>query len=80
MPGCSPSPNLGAGYAREFNAIYPALAREEKVPLYPFFMEGVAAVKGMQLADGLHPTPKGVQLIVRKMLPMVEADLAQAAR
>jgi len=75
LAGMRAQPNLGAGYAKDFNAIYPALAKSEKVSLYPFFMDGVAAVKNMQLADGLHPTPKGVQIIVTKMLPLVEREL-----
>jgi acyl-CoA thioesterase-1 len=62
---------------REFNAIYPSLAKSRVVALYPFFMDGVVAVKGMQLADGLHPTPKGVKVIVQRMLPSVEQELAK---
>jgi len=75
LAGMLAQPNLGASYQKEFNAIYPALASSERVPLYPFFMEGVAAVPGMQLADGLHPTPKGVKVIVKGILPLVEAEL-----
>lgn len=75
LAGMRAAPNLGAGYAREFDAIYPGLARSRKVALYPFFMDGVAAVPGLQLADGLHPTPKGVQVIVRRILPSVLREL-----
>ncbi len=77
LAGMLAQPNLGAAYAREFNAIYPALAKAQGVALYPFFMDGVAAVPGMQLADGLHPTPKGVKVIVRRILPTVERELAK---
>lgn len=80
LAGMLAQPNLGATYVREFNAIYPNLAKTRSVSLYPFFMDGVAAVKGMQLADGLHPTPKGVKVIVQRMLPMVEAELAKLPR
>jgi acyl-CoA thioesterase-1 len=75
LAGMLAQPNLGKAYQQEFNALYPALAKAEKVPLYPFFMEGVAAVPGMQLEDGLHPTPKGVKVIVNGILPLVEAEL-----
>lgn len=75
LAGMLAQPNLGKAYQQEFNALYPALARSERVPLYPFFMEGVAAVPGMQLSDGLHPTPKGVKVIVNGILPMVETEL-----
>lgn len=75
LAGMLAQPNLGAAYVREFNAIYPSLAKARGVPLYPFFMDGVAAVKGLQLEDGLHPTPAGVGIIVKRMLPVVEAEL-----
>ena len=75
LAGMLAQPNLGAAYAKEFNALYPALAKANKVTLYPFFMDGVAAVPGLQLADGLHPTPKGVTIIVNKMLPTVLREL-----
>jgi acyl-CoA thioesterase-1 len=75
LAGMLAQPNLGAAYTREFNALYPALATSNKVTLYPFFMDGVAAVPGLQLADGLHPTARGVTIIVNKMLPTVLREL-----
>ena len=45
------------------------------VPLYPFFLEGVAAEAKLNQADGLHPTAEGVDVIVKNVLPMVEAFL-----
>jgi acyl-CoA thioesterase-1 len=52
-------PSIGADYAREFEAIYPRIAGELEVAYVPFFMEGVAGVADLNLADGLHPTPQG---------------------
>jgi acyl-CoA thioesterase I len=75
LAGMLAQPNLGAAYAKDFNALYPALAKANKVTLYPFFMDGVAAVPGLQLADGLHPTAKGVTIIVNKMLPTILREL-----
>ena len=75
LAGMLAAPNLGAAYRRDFDAIYPALARAHGATLYPFFMDGVAAVPGMQLGDGLHPTAKGVGVIVKRMLPVVEREL-----
>jgi acyl-CoA thioesterase I len=66
-------PNYGSDYAASFNAIYPDLAKTFAVPLYPFFLEGVAADAKLNQADGLHPTPEGVDVIVRNILPSVEA-------
>jgi acyl-CoA thioesterase-1 len=68
-------PNYGADYSARFNAIYPDLARSSGVPLYPFFLQGVAADTRLNQADGMHPTAEGVDVIVRNILPTVEAFL-----
>jgi acyl-CoA thioesterase-1 len=63
--------NLGSDYVRRFEAIYPRLAKKYAVELYPFFLEGVAGVAELNQGDGLHPNARGVQEIVRRMLPQV---------
>jgi len=68
-------PNYGSDYSARFNAIYPELAKSFGVPLYPFFLEGVATDASLNQADGLHPTAEGVDMIVKNILPMVEAFL-----
>jgi acyl-CoA thioesterase-1 len=68
-------PNYGSDYSARFNAIYPELAKSFGVPLYPFFLEGVAADARLNQADGMHPTAEGVDVIVRNILPTVEAFL-----
>jgi acyl-CoA thioesterase-1 len=68
-------PNYGSDYSARFNAIYPDLAKSFGVPLYPFFLEGVAADAKLNQADGLHPTAEGVDVIVKNILPTVEAFL-----
>jgi acyl-CoA thioesterase-1 len=66
-------PNYGSDYASRFNAIYPDLAKSFGVPLYPFFLEGVAADARLNQADGMHPTAEGVDVIVKNILPTVQA-------
>jgi acyl-CoA thioesterase-1 len=68
---------MGRDYETRFNAIYPQLAQEFSVPLYPFFLEGVAGDRSLLLSDGLHPNPQGVEIMVRNILPAVEALLDQ---
>jgi acyl-CoA thioesterase-1 len=68
-------PNYGADYAARFNSIYPDLAKTFDVPLYPFFLEGVAADAKLNQADGIHPTAVGVDIIVGNIMPTVEAFL-----
>lgn len=72
-------PNYGADYAARFNSIYPDLAKKFGVPLYPFFLDGVAADAKLNQADGIHPTAPGVDIIVRNILPTVEAFLGTIA-
>ena len=68
-------PNYGADYATRFNSIYPDLAKKFDVPLYPFFLDGVAADAKLNQADGIHPTAAGVDIIVGNIMPTVEAFL-----
>jgi acyl-CoA thioesterase-1 len=70
-------PNMGADYARAFNAIYPALASTHQVVFYPFFLDGVAAVTTLNQRDGMHPNAAGVDAIVARILPKVEELVAR---
>jgi acyl-CoA thioesterase-1 len=72
--------NLGADYVARFDAIYPDLAKQENVPLYPFFMDGIihpdaSADRQLLQADGMHPTAAGAALIVQRMMPTLLALL-----
>jgi acyl-CoA thioesterase I len=73
-------PNYGEDFAARFNSIYPDLAKTAGVPLYPFFLEGVAADARLNQADGMHPTAEGIDVIVRNILPTVEAFLGSISR
>ena len=66
-------PNYGADYDARFNSIYPDVAKQFDVPLYPFFLEGVAADAKLNQGDGIHPTAAGVDVIVANIMPAVEA-------
>ncbi len=67
--------NLGPDYAAAFDAIHPGLAEARGLVLYPFLLDGVAAVPSLNQADGIHPNAEGVRLIVERMLPAVERFL-----
>ncbi len=73
-------PNYGTDFAARFNSIYSDLATSSGVPLYPFFLEGVAADPRLNQADGMHPTAEGVDIIVKNILPTVEAFLGSISR
>jgi acyl-CoA thioesterase I len=75
--GMRAAPNLDPAYVARFEAIYPALARRHGAAFYPFFLNGVAAQKGMQQADGMHPTFAGVKRIVTGIAPAVKQALGR---
>ncbi|MSO80685.1 MAG: arylesterase [Alphaproteobacteria bacterium] len=80
LAGMRAPPNLGADYVAAFDAIYPRLAARHGVMLYPFFLDGVAAVPRLNQADGIHPNADGVAVIVERILPFVLRALARAGR
>jgi acyl-CoA thioesterase-1 len=75
LMGMLAPPNMGGDYADRFNPIYERLAKKHGVPLYPFFLDGVASVSELQLTDGMHPNPKGVATMVERSMPAVESFL-----
>ena len=77
LAGMLAPPNMGAEYSAAFDRIYPELAQKHSVLLYPFFLDGVAAVEKLNQRDGIHPTAAGVDVIVERILPSVEKLIAQ---
>lgn len=73
LVGIFAPPNMGADYERQFNPIYPELAAKYKLPLYPFFLDGVALQAGLQLKDGMHPNADGTKIMAEKFLSIAEA-------
>ena len=71
LAGMIAPPNMGPDYAKSFNPIYPDLAVQYGLTLYPFFLDGVAAQPGLRLSDGMHPNPAGVKVIAERIAPVV---------
>ncbi|MBW2230702.1 MAG: arylesterase [Deltaproteobacteria bacterium] len=59
VAGMRAAPNLGADYARRFEAVYPELAQQFDAAFIPFLLAGVAGDPDSNLPDGLHPTAEG---------------------
>lgn len=72
LAGMLAPPNLGREYGAAFNDIYPRLAAKHGVPLYPFFLAGVAARPELNQSDGMHPNARGVAVIVERIAPHVK--------
>ena len=71
MAGMLAPPNMGSMYQREYNGMFPALARQYDAELYPFFLAGVAGDRRLNLPDGVHPNFQGVKVMVSGVLPTV---------
>jgi acyl-CoA thioesterase-1 len=76
LAGMYASRNLGPDYVQKFDGLYQDIANRHGLVLYPFFLDGVAGERSLNLQDGIHPTAKGVEIIVARILPTVEKFLA----
>ena len=72
LAGMKLPPNYGSDYTRGFEAIYPALAKQYRLTLIPFFLDGVAGSASLNQADGIHPTGEGYRIIADKVLDAVK--------
>ena len=77
LAGMLAARNMDPAFAKRFEAIYPSLAKKHGTASYPFFMDGVTAVPGMTLPDGLHPNFRGVKVIVGRIVGPVKAALSR---
>ena len=75
LAGMHAAPSLGREYAASFDPIYPRLARQYDVPLYPFFLDGIMGDPAQHLDDGMHPNARGIDTIVAHILPSVDTLL-----
>ncbi|MBZ9666900.1 arylesterase [Pseudomonas sp. LMG 31766] len=65
-------PNYGARYTTSFAQVFADLAEQKKVPLVPFFLEGVGGVPGMMQADGIHPTESAQAVLLDNVWPTLK--------
>ena len=77
LAGMWAPPFLGA-FAERYNRVFPALAKAHGVPLYPFFLAGVAGDTKLTLRDRIHPNAEAIGIVARRILPHVEAALGEA--
>lgn len=75
LAGMKVPPNMGADYAKQFNAIFPELANKNQAALIPFILEGVGGVRELNLADGIHPTAKGHERVAANVWKVMEPVL-----
>jgi acyl-CoA thioesterase-1 len=72
LAGITLPPNYGPDYIRDFSSVYPAIARQQKVPLIPFLLEGVAGTREYMQPDGLHATVEGNRRVAATVMKSLE--------
>jgi acyl-CoA thioesterase I len=80
LAGMRAPPNLGRAYGDAFEAVFARVAERRNVPLYPFFLDGVAGDPALNQEDGIHPTAAGIAVIIERILPTLTDWLDQADR
>ena len=71
LAGMLAPPNLGEIYGEHFAAVYGSLSTKYDLPLYPFFLEGVAGNPDLNIEDGIHPNVDGIAEITARIVPIV---------
>ncbi len=77
LTGMIAAPNLGADYANAFNPIFPELAKKYNAPLDPFILDEVITNPSLMLPDGIHPTEEGIDIIAKRLAPIIAKTLGQ---
>ena len=75
IAGMKVPPNMGKEYSKEFEALYPKLARKNSCILIPFLLEKVAGYKEHNLPDGIHPNIKGHKIIAENVMKFITQAL-----
>lgn len=78
LAGMRAPPNLGIEYGAAFESVFSEIAKKHDAIFYPFFLDGVAAVPELNQGDRIHPNARGVEVIVARIMPSVEALLGRA--
>ena len=72
LTGMQAPSSYGQDYQSSFNSIYPQLAKEYEIFLYPFLLEGVALDPNLNQSDGKHPNEQGIALISKKIAEKIK--------
>ncbi len=75
LAGMEAPPNFGERYTREFRAVFTELAGEHHLVFVPFLLDGVAGVRSLNQADGIHPTAQGAEAVAETLWPALESML-----
>jgi acyl-CoA thioesterase-1 len=77
LTGMEAPPNFGPAYTSEFRDVYRQLAREYDVTFVPFYLEGVAGIPSLNIADGIHPNAEGSRIVEKTIWSALEPLLVK---
>jgi acyl-CoA thioesterase-1 len=77
LVGLRVPPNYGREYAERFADTFAALARELKVPLVPFLLDGFAESLDLFQADRIHPSVEAQPRILENVWPVLRPLLGE---
>ncbi len=72
LAGMQLPPSMGQQYTRDFNEVFTRLAKDEKVHLIPFILEGVGGDPELNQNDGIHPTEEGQHILADNVWAVLE--------
>jgi acyl-CoA thioesterase-1 len=75
IAGMKLPPSMGREYVRQFESMFSSLAKENDARFIPFILEGVGGLRELNLADGIHPTAKGHEIVAANVWSVLEPVL-----
>lgn len=75
LAGMKMPTNMGEPYRKNFENLFPKLAKKYSLKFVPFILEGVGGKPEFNLPDGIHPNPKGHEIMAKTILKVLETEL-----
>jgi acyl-CoA thioesterase I len=76
LAGMEAPTNSGSEYRESVHEVFPSLSQKYKVPVIPFFLDGVAGIDSLNQKDGIHPNEEGTKIVVdtvyRSLRPLLK--------
>lgn len=75
LTGMQMPPSMGEKYTKAFAAIFPALAKKNKMEFLPFLLKNVGGIPRLNQKDGIHPTPEGHKIVAENVWAKLKPEL-----
>lgn len=68
--------HMGPDFTARYKAVFPAVAKESKITLIPFLLEGVGGIEKLNQSDGIHPTADGQTKVAENVWKILKPIVA----